>query len=99
MNGEGLEPTVLLWKCHSGCIMELCDESNNCTKFQFYTGQVRVVNFFVILHHCVHIVTSHLICINQNLESWQPRVLSQKKKSILHHFESSVEQANKFLST
>ena len=35
-NEEGLEPIVLPWKCHSGHIMELCDNCNNCTKFQFY---------------------------------------------------------------
>ena len=29
LNGEGLEPIVLLWKCHSGHIMELYDEYNN----------------------------------------------------------------------
>ena len=31
LNGEGVEPIVLAWKCHSGHIMELCDECNNCT--------------------------------------------------------------------
>ena len=52
LNGEGLEPIVLPWKCHSGHIMELCDECNNCTKFQFYTEKVvRDIAFFVILHH------------------------------------------------
>ena len=30
LNGEGLEPIVLPWKCHRGHIMELCDECNNC---------------------------------------------------------------------
>ena len=49
LNGEGLEPIVLPWKCHSGpqtliynrvvslgCLwvdMELCDKCNNCTSF------------------------------------------------------------------
>ena len=33
LNGQGLEPIVLPWKCQSGHIMELCDECNNCTKF------------------------------------------------------------------
>ena len=73
-NGEGLEPIMLLWKCHSGHIMERCDECNNCTKF--YTEKAfRDIPFFVISHHFLsmfHItscdVTSHLICINQNLE-------------------------------
>ena len=50
--GEGLEPIVLPWKCHSGHIMELCDEYNNCTKFQLYTEEVaRDIKFVVILHH------------------------------------------------
>ena len=35
LNGEGLEPIVLPWKCHSGHMMELCDECNNCNEFQF----------------------------------------------------------------
>jgi len=35
LNGESLEPIVLPWKCHSGHIMELCDECNYCTEFQF----------------------------------------------------------------
>ena len=66
---------MLPWKCHSGHIMELCDECNNCTKFQLYAGKVvRDINFFVMLHHfemtsqVKNDVTSHLICIKQNLE-------------------------------
>ena len=40
------------WKCHSGHIMELCDECNNYTKFQFYTENAfRDIPFFVIAHH------------------------------------------------
>ena len=39
LNGEGLEPIVLPWKCYSGHIMELC-ECNNCTEFQFYAEKV-----------------------------------------------------------
>ena len=35
LNGEGREPIVLPWKCHSGHINKLCDDCNNCTKFQF----------------------------------------------------------------
>ena len=63
LNGEGLEPIVLPWKCHSEHIMELCDECNNCTKFQFYTEKVfRDIPFFVILHHfSVQKVTSQII--------------------------------------
>ena len=57
LNGEGLEPIVLPWKCHSGpqaliynrvvslgCLwvdMELCDECNNCT-FSFIQIQLVV---------------------------------------------------------
>ena len=37
LDGEGLEPIVLPWKCPEGHAMELCDEYNNCTKFQFST--------------------------------------------------------------
>ena len=54
LNGEGLEAIVLPWNCHRGHIMELCDECNNCTKFQLYTEKVvRDIQFFVILHHFV----------------------------------------------
>ena len=57
LNGEGLEPIVLPWKCHSGHIMELCEEHNNCTEFQFYTEKVERDNqFFVILHHFVSLL-------------------------------------------
>ena len=42
--------------------MELRDECNNRKKFQFYTEKVvRDIQFFVILHHCLHIVTSQVI--------------------------------------
>ena len=66
--------------------MDLCDEYNNCTKFQFYTEKEI---FFVNLHHYNYDITSSLICINQNLE-----LLSNQKcyrnnfNAILHHFES-----------
>ena len=53
LNGEGLEPIVLPWKYQSGHIMELCDECNYCTKFQFYTEKVARDIVFVILHHFV----------------------------------------------
>ena len=52
LNGEGLGPIVSPWKCHIGHIAELCDECNNCAKFQFYTERDR----------------SPLIYINENLE-------------------------------
>ena len=45
---------MLSCKCNGAHIMELCDECNNCTKFQFYTEKVvRDIPFFVILHHFV----------------------------------------------
>ena len=54
LNGEGLEPIMLPWKCHSGHIVEPYDESNNCTKFLFYAEKVfRDIQLFVILHHFV----------------------------------------------
>ena len=31
---------VLPWKCHSGHIMDFCDECNNGAKFQFSTENV-----------------------------------------------------------
>ena len=31
---------MLPWKCHSGHIMELRKECNNCTEFHFYTEKV-----------------------------------------------------------
>ena len=35
-------------------IIELCDECNNCTKFQFYAEKVvRDIDFCFILHHFV----------------------------------------------
>ena len=81
LNGEGLEPIVLPSKCHSGHIMELCDECNNCTTFQLYTENVvRDIKFFVILHHFVSTKWCHK---SSNLHkskfwiTWQPRVLSQ----------------------
>ena len=53
LNEEDLETIVLPWKCHDGHvhIMELCDDRNNCAKFQFYAEKVfRGIPFFVILH-------------------------------------------------
>ena len=63
--GEG-NPDFTLWMerawsplcCYGnvtvGHIMELCNEYQNCTKFQFYTENVfRDIQFFVILHHFV----------------------------------------------
>ena len=41
-------------------------------------------------------VTSHLICINQNLEQLgNQKCYHNKINAILHHFESSFEYANK----
>ena len=45
------------WKCHSGHIMELWDECNNCTKFQFYTEKAfRDIPFFVIAYHFMSVM-------------------------------------------
>ena len=62
LNGEGLEPIVLPWKCHSGNIMKLCGDCNNCTKFQFYTKKVfRDIPFLRdFTSFCVHNVTSQV---------------------------------------
>ena len=65
---------MLPWKCHYGNIMKLCADCNNCTKFQFFTEKVLdgdIPSFVMLLYiilcpQCD--VTSHLICINQNLE-------------------------------
>ena len=77
---------MLPWKCRSGHIIELCDECNHCTKFQFYTENVRDIHFFVILHNCPHCdVTIDLICYHNKINI------------ILHHFESCFQEANKFL--
>ena len=68
LNGQGLKSIVLPWKCHSGRIMELCDDCNNCAQFQFFEekSSVNDMAFFVILSHFVS--SSHLICGNENLE-------------------------------
>ena len=62
MDGEGLESIVLPWKCHSGHIMDLCDEYNNCTKFQLCTEKVfREMPFFVSFHRfCVNFAMSQV---------------------------------------
>ena len=92
LNGEGLKPTVLPWKCHSGHIMELCDECNNCTEFQFYSE--KVVRYSMC--PCCD-VTSCLICINQNLEELcNQECYHNKINAILQHFESSFEKYKKF---
>ena len=81
LNGEGVEPIVLAWKCHSGHILELCDECNNCTKFQFYTEKVvRDIQFFVITHHFVSTLWHHNSSNLYKSKSWitrPSRVLSQ----------------------
>ena len=54
LNGDGLEPIVLPWKCHSGNIMNRCGDCNNCTKFQFYTEKIfGDTPSFVMLHNFV----------------------------------------------
>ena len=68
------EPIVLPWKCHSGNIMKLCGECNNCTKFHFYTKKVLPdIPFFVILQHFVSTMWRH----KSSWKTWQPKVLSQ----------------------
>ena len=60
LNGEGLEPIMLPWKCHSRNIMKLCAYYNNCTKFQFYTEKVlRDIPFFVMLQYFVSTMWRH----------------------------------------
>ena len=55
-NIASIEPIVLPWKCHGGYIMELCNECNNCIKFQFYAENVfRDIPFFVTLNHFVFV--------------------------------------------
>ena len=99
LNGEGLEPIVLPWKCHSGNIMKLCGECNKRTKFQFYTKKSSEIIpfwwFYIIL--CPQCdVTKNLICINQNLEQLgNQKCYHNKINAILHRFESSSKWANK----
>ena len=76
LTGEGLEPIVLPWKCHSGHIMELCDECNYCTEFQFYTekNRERYSIFCDFTPLCVPVGTSQNKKQNQNQECChQPR--------------------------
>ena len=81
LNGEGLEPITLPWKCHHGHIMELCGECNNCTKVQFDTEKIfRDIPFFVISHHFVSTLWHHKSSNLHKSKSWitpQLRVLSQ----------------------
>ena len=71
LNEEGLEPIMLPWKCHSGHIMELCDECNNCTKFQLYGEKVfRDTPFFVISHHFVSTLWRHKSSNLHRSKSW-----------------------------
>ena len=80
---------MLPWKCHSGNIMKLCGECNNCTKFHFYTKKVLPdIPFFVILQHFVSTmcdVTSHLEKLGNQ------KCYHNKINAIFHHFESSFE--------
>ena len=69
LNEEGLELIVLPRKCH---IMELCDNCNNFTRFQFHADKVfRNIPFFVTLNHFMsniwRLKSFNLICMNQNL--------------------------------
>ena len=95
LNGEGLEPIRLSRKCHSGHVMELCDECSNCKSFQFHTEKVfRDIPFFCdFTSFCLHCeVTAHLIFINENLEKLgNQECYHNKINAILYHFESSFE--------
>ena len=45
---------MLPWKGHSGNVMKLYADCNNCTKFQFYTENVfGDIPSFVMLHYFV----------------------------------------------
>ena len=61
LNGECLESIVLPWKCYSGHIMELCDECNNCTKFQLFTCGKICERYSIFTPLCAHKMTSHVI--------------------------------------
>ena len=64
LSGEGLDPFLLPWKCHSGHIMELRDERNDSTKFQFYKK-----SWDIFTPLCVHTVKSQVINLHkQSLE-------------------------------
>ena len=87
---------MLPLKCHSGHVMEFHDEYNNCTKFQFYTEK-KSSQIFHFLSFYINLSpscdgTSHLICINQNLEQLGNQECNYNQiNAILHHFESSFE--------
>ena len=100
LSGEGLAPIMLPWKYHSGHIMELCNECNNCTKFQFYTKKPSEIHFFVVSDHFVPTLWRHK---SSNLHksksriTWQPNVLSQcnKRQFSCHiHFKSLCTSTN-----
>ena len=58
---------MLPWKCHSGHVMERCDEYNNSIKFQFYTERVLEIIHSFFLYDVVSTFGRHkpVICINQ----------------------------------
>ena len=73
LNGKGLEPIVLPWKCQSGHIMELCDECNNCIHLQFCKENVfRDIPFLLM-----DIPSSFGENINGNCHSWVVRLANQ----------------------
>ena len=78
LNGEGLEPIVLPWKCHSGHTMELCDECNNCTKSsEEVFRDIPFLWFYIIF---LSAMWRHNLSNLHKSKSWitrQPRVLSQ----------------------
>ena len=84
LNREGLEPIVLPWKRHSGNIMKLWTDCNNCTKSQLYTEKVfGDIPSFVMLHYFVSTMWRHKSSNLHKARSWitlQPKVLSQQNK-------------------
>ena len=62
-NGEGLEPIVLLWKCHSGNIMKLLCWLQQLYKVSVLYGKSlwRYSIFCGVTLFCVHNVTSLVI--------------------------------------
>ena len=61
----------MLWKCHSGHIMEPCDKVVTVESFSSNRESLQRYSIFWIFHHFVSNdcnVTSSLSCINQNIE-------------------------------
>jgi len=83
--GPGTHCVATNWlKCYNGHIMELCDNCNNRTKFQFHAEKVFRNNpFFVTLNNFMSTMWRHKSTNLHKSKSYiprQPRVLSQLKK-------------------